>query len=219
MAIVMDYISILIPYANFNMVDKPFDYKPVFPPYSTVQQKEQEKEKPETTTVTPVVVTPIETKPEVKELTLEEKIATNANNCNTDTQWIRADNAECLDKPVYTTTSGYKYTVSAQSYSTSGNTYDYGYCTWYVKNRRPDLPNRLGNANQWFYNAQSLGLATGYTPAVGAVGQTTAGSLGHVVYVEAVYDNGTILVSEMNYQGWNVTSSRVANASEFNYIY
>ena len=31
-----------------------------------------------------------------------------------------------------------------------GNTYDYGYCTWYVKNRRgASIPNSLGNANTW----------------------------------------------------------------------
>lgn len=100
----------------------------------------------------------------------------------------------------------------------SGNTYDYGYCTWYVKNRRPDLPNRMGNANAWYGSAQAMGLATGSSPRAGAVGVSFAGFYGHVVYVESVSGN-TITVSEMNYAGWNVVSSRTASASEFVYIY
>jgi LysM repeat protein len=106
----------------------------------------------------------------------------------------------------------------ASTITTSGNTYTTGYCTWYVKNLRPDLPNGLGNANTWYSRANALGLAVGSTPQVGAVGTTTRGSDGHVVYVEAV--NGqTITISEMNYQGWNIASSRTANANEFVYIY
>lgn len=100
------------------------------------------------------------------------------------------------------------------------NTYDYGYCTWYVKNRRgASLPNGLGNANTWYSRAAAMGMAVGSTPKPGAVGTTTAGSLGHVVYVESVNGDGTITISEMNYKGWGVQSSRTANASDFLYIY
>ena len=53
----------------------------------------------------------------------------------------------------------------------------------------------------------------------GAVGTTTAGSLGHVVYVEAVNGDGTITISEMNYAGEYSQRTRVASASEFSYIY
>lgn len=107
----------------------------------------------------------------------------------------------------------------AQRGSVAGNTYGYGYCTWFVKNKRPDLPNNLGNANTWYSRAAGMGYAVGSTPRAGAVGTTTRGDLGHVVYVERVNGDGTILISEMNYQGWNVASSRTANASEFVYIY
>jgi len=96
-----------------------------------------------------------------------------------------------------------------------GNTYTYGYCTWYVKNRRPDLPSGLGDAISWFSRATALGLAVGYQPRAGAVG--TQGN--HVVYVEHVNSDGTVLVSEMNWVGWNITSSRTAPASDFAYIY
>lgn len=100
------------------------------------------------------------------------------------------------------------------------NTYDWGYCTWYVKNRRgATLPNMLGNANMWYYNAQRVGLPTGVEPRPGAVGTTTRGSLGHVVYVESVNGDGSIQISEMNAPVFGGVTYRRANASEFVYIY
>jgi len=101
------------------------------------------------------------------------------------------------------------------------NTYDYGYCTWYVKNRRgASIPNMLGNANMWYFNAQKMGLPVGTEPRPGAVGTTTRGSLGHVVYVESVDGGGKITISEMNAMaGWGKSNTRTANASEFVYIY
>lgn len=100
------------------------------------------------------------------------------------------------------------------------NTYDYGYCTWYVKNRRgASLPNSLGNANTWYSRAQAQGMAVGSTPRAGAVGTTTRGALGHVVYVESVNADGSINISEMNAPKFGVTTYRTASAGEFLYIY
>lgn len=101
---------------------------------------------------------------------------------------------------------------------TNGNTYGYGYCTWYVKNRKPSIPNGLGNANTWYSRAHSAGLATGTSPRVGAVATTTRGSLGHVAYVERV-SGGRIYVAEMNVAGWNVASHAWYPASDYLYIY
>lgn len=111
--------------------------------------------------------------------------------------------------------------VASQPVYDGSNTYDYGYCTWYVKNRRgASIPNMLGNANQWYYNAQRLGLPVGTEPRPGAVGTTTAGALGHVVYVESVDGGGKITISEMNaLAGWGKMNTRTVNASEFLYIY
>ncbi len=99
--------------------------------------------------------------------------------------------------------------------SSSGNTYTYGYCTWYVKNMRPDLPNNLGNADTWAARAAAQGLPTGSAPRVGAVGQQGM----HVVYVQSVNGDGTVTVSEMNFVGWNQISTRTVPASSFFYIY
>lgn len=97
----------------------------------------------------------------------------------------------------------------------NGNRYTYGYCTWYVKNQRPDLPNNLGNADTWTSRAAAQGLATGSVPRVGAVAQSGM----HVAYVTSVNGDGTVTVSEMNYVGWNKVSSRTAPSSSFHYIY
>lgn len=113
-------------------------------------------------------------------------------------------------------------TVAAQTYSrpvvanTAGNTYYAGYCTWYAKDRRPDLPNMLGNGGQWVANAAARGFATGSAPRVGAIAETP----GHVAYVEAVHGNGTITISEMNGPaGFGVVGTRVVPASQYMYIY
>lgn len=101
----------------------------------------------------------------------------------------------------------------------AGNTYDYGYCTWYVKNRRPDLPNNLGNANTWYSRAAAQGYSVGSKPRAGAVGVDTGGEYGHVVYVQRVNGDGTVLIAEMNYRAWNVSSTRTVSAGSFLYIY
>ena len=101
--------------------------------------------------------------------------------------------------------------------SSAGNSYYYGYCTWYAKQRRPDLPNRLGNGGQWVMNAAAQGYATGTTPRAGAIAEMS----GHVAYVESVNGDGTLVISEMNGPaGFGVVGTRTVSASTyFGYIY
>ena len=54
----------------------------------------------------------------------------------------------------------------------------------------------------------SYGFAEGNSPKVGAVMVTRESGYGHVAYVEAVYGDGSWLVSEMNFVGWDRVSSR-----------
>lgn len=106
------------------------------------------------------------------------------------------------------------------SASSAGNSYALGNCTWYVKQMRPDLGNFYGNAGNWIGSANSDGFATGSKPKVHAVGVTTAGWAGHVVYVERVsLDGSTVSISEMNYGGLYQMNWRTVPASEFRYIY
>lgn len=111
-----------------------------------------------------------------------------------------------------TTTARQQVTPTArQGVASPGNTYAYGYCTWWVKAKRPDLPNQLGNANAWLSSARNTGLATGNAPRPGAAVVTSEGPIGHVAYVEAVEGN-EIVISEMNYSGWNRTNTRRISA-------
>lgn len=115
--------------------------------------------------------------------------------------------------PVVTSTQLYNsdYTVQA------GNRYSYGYCTWYAYNRRAELGRPVGslwgNAATWAYAATAAGYRVDHTPEAGAVMQH-GGGLGHVGVVEQVYDDGSYRISEMNYAGWNVVSSRTLSAAD-----
>lgn len=99
--------------------------------------------------------------------------------------------------------------------SSAGNTYTAGYCTYYAKQRRPDLPNNLGNASTWVSRARAQGIPTGTVPRAGAIGQKG----NHVVYVERVNGDGTITISDMNWGGrWKITT-RTVPANSHTYIY
>lgn len=108
-----------------------------------------------------------------------------------------------------------------------GNGYDYGYCTWYVAVRRAQsgrpIPSNLGNASTWLILSQRAGLATGSTPAAGAVIWTPPRDYyGHVGYVESIAEDGTVHVKEMNVRGWGVVSEKYlspAEAANYRYIY
>jgi len=94
----------------------------------------------------------------------------------------------------------------------SANSYSWGQCVWYVATRRA-VP-MWGNANQWLANARAAGWATGNVPRVGAIAWTGKGYAGHVAIVEAV--NGSqVTVSDMNYAGVGVVTTRLTSASEW----
>lgn len=106
--------------------------------------------------------------------------------------------------------------VTKGGLSNTPNAYVWGQCTWYVKNKRPDVGSYWGNASSWPASAQAAGYNTGSQPTVGAIGV----SGNHVVYIEAVNQDGTVSVSEMNWNGGvGVVNNRIAPASSFTYIY
>lgn len=104
------------------------------------------------------------------------------------------------------------------------NGYDFGYCTWWVAQRRAQvgdpLPSNLGNASSWPYIGQAAGLPEGNTPRLHAAAVTSTYGEGHVVFIEGVNPNGSVVISEMNHLGWDVTDTRTVSASEASqYIY
>lgn len=111
--------------------------------------------------------------------------------------------------------SNAKPPASKQVNTTGG--YAYGQCTYYVAGRR-QVGLRWGNARTWMSAAQREGYLTGKIPVPGAVAWTPNGWYGHVAYVERV-EGDQVLISEMNFAGWNRVSQRWVAASSFSYIY
>ena len=122
-------------------------------------------------------------------------------------------------------------TIDAQIASASaGNRYDFGNCTWYAYERRVQLGRPVGsfwgNAATWAAYARAAGYRVDNTPEVGAVAQWNAyqggaGYAGHVAIVESVNGDGSITISEMNfdYNFDRVTSRTIPASSVSNYIH
>lgn len=95
--------------------------------------------------------------------------------------------------------------------------FPYGQCTWYVATK-VSIP-WLGNAWQWYGNAQAAGWATGATPRQGAIlVDWDSRYYGHVAYVESVNPDGSWVVSEMNFIGWGVIDQRTIRPGEVSLI-
>ena len=144
----------------------------------------------------------------VKQITWKD----NPQGCNENTHYIAAEEPfYCIVKPH--TTYARKASVGAVngSHATNG-WYPVGQCTYYVASQRS--VGQWNNATDWLWQAQRDGWATGSTPKVGAI----AWQYGHVALVTGV-SGDMVTVSEMNYVGWNVQSSRTVHKSVFTYIY
>ena len=104
-------------------------------------------------------------------------------------------------------------TATIQIEPRTSNTYWYGFCTWYVANKRADVPNNWGNAKAWYNSASRSGWQVGDTPRAGAVVVTRESWAGHVGYVENV-NGDTFTISEMNFRGWARVSTRTLDAND-----
>ncbi|MCE5097065.1 CHAP domain-containing protein [Staphylococcus devriesei] len=106
--------------------------------------------------------------------------------------------------------------------SSGANLYTAGQCTYYVYEKAGNIGNTWGNANNWATAAAQDGYSVSNSPKAGAVMQTSQGAYGHVAYVENVNSDGSVEVSEMNYNGGpGVVSTRTISASQassYNYI-
>ncbi|GHT82976.1 hypothetical protein FACS1894125_6220 [Actinomycetota bacterium] len=93
-------------------------------------------------------------------------------------------------------------------------------CTYYAALRRTQMGNPLppgawGNGGSWDDSAQNVGMEVSRIPTHGAVFSSGAGNYGHVGVVERIYRDGSIKISESNYDlkgGYNI---RVVKASEY----
>jgi len=90
------------------------------------------------------------------------------------------------------------YNGSWNNWSTGG--YAFRNCTDWVA-WRTGAPPGLGNANLWDDRAPNYGFTVTYTPVQGSAAVSNAGYYGHLMYVEAVHDDGTITISDYNRAG------------------
>lgn len=109
--------------------------------------------------------------------------------------------------------------------ASAGNAYAFGNCTWYAFERRKQLGRPIGsfwgNGADWARSGAAAGFAVNKRPAPGAIMQN-GGGYGHVAIVETVNPDGSIVVSEMNYAGFNTVSNRTVPAGQigrYNFIH
>lgn len=98
------------------------------------------------------------------------------------------------------------------------------YTAWKVYSTYGYMPywGGVGNANQWPGNAARAGIPTSSTPRVGSVAVWNVGYYGHVMWVEAVNADGSIWISQYNYDFNGRYSEMYVSAgmaSNLTYIY
>ncbi|WP_404997455.1 glucosaminidase domain-containing protein [Enterococcus faecalis] len=109
-----------------------------------------------------------------------------------------------------------------------GNSYAWGNCTQYVYNRITQLGKHvdltMGNGQDWDETGRVRGYNVTNTPKAGMAASFPAGVLGsdptygHVAFVEKVFKDGSILISEMNVKGLNVVSTRTISAKDISLL-
>lgn len=116
------------------------------------------------------------------------------------------------------------YNGSYMNWQTGG--YAYRNCTDWVSFRIRSsgrhVPGGLGNANQWDDRAPGFGYQVSGTPRVGAAAVSNSGFYGHVMYVESVNGDGSILVSDYNRAGpgeYGLNTLSAGTASSLRYVY
>lgn len=128
----------------------------------------------------------------------------------------------------YAASSTSAVATSLNTTFTAGNGYAYGYCTYYAYNRRAEIGRPIsgnwGNAVSWSVMARAQGFLVDHNPEAGAVIQNGGGwgGYGHVGIVERVNGDGSLTVTDMNWVGWNIISTRTVPASSvgsYNYIH
>jgi len=95
------------------------------------------------------------------------------------------------------------------------------YAAWYLNNveGKTFVDTGNGNAKNWGELAKKQGFSVTGAPAVGSVAVwPTMGSYGHVAVVDSVNSDGTINVSEMNYQPGKYTKRSSVSTSGAQFI-
>lgn len=121
---------------------------------------------------------------------------------------------------------GYEWGYNGSYINWQNSGYAYRNCTdwvaYRVKIAGRYVPGGLGNANTWDDRAPAYGFTVSSTPKVGAAAVSNAGFYGHVMYVEAVNSNGSIVISDYNRAGpgeYGMSTLSASTASSLRYVY
>ena len=147
-----------------------------------------------------------------------ESADTQAQQADTQTQKVEKTAATSTAQPTTMSTA----THAAPTYSTAGNSYPAGQCTWFVKNALSWVGNNWGNASGWGASAAAAGRTVDGQPSTGSVvvfgaGSQGAGALGHVAVVDSV-NGDSITISEGNFAGM-AYHTRTISASGLTFIH
>lgn len=113
------------------------------------------------------------------------------------------------------------YNGSWRNWQNGNRGYAYRNCTDYVA-WKTGASGGLGNAKSWYDRAPTYGYDRGRTPRAGAAAVSVAGTYGHVMYVEAVNGDGSILISDYNRAGpgeFGAKTLTAGQASSLYYVY
>lgn len=106
------------------------------------------------------------------------------------------------------------------------NTYNQGECTYYVFDKVKEdgmmIERTWNDAEYWADRAADDGYVVNDMPEEGSLMQTGRGEIGHVAYIETVYDDGSFDVSEMNFlEAYEVSERTITTeeAADYKYIH
>ena len=99
---------------------------------------------------------------------------------------------------------------NSSSQVVSGWKFATGNCTWYAA-KATGWTTWRGNAREWPGNARAQGYLVDKNPVIGSIYAETwlRPPYGHVAIIQEVYTDGSFLISEMNYKGFNIISTRL----------
>ncbi len=117
----------------------------------------------------------------------------------------------------------YDWGVNGSVWNPATGGYGYRNCTDWVSFRVRStgrfVPGGLGNAKTWDDRAPSYGFKVSSKPKAGAAAVSNGGFYGHVMYVEAVNDDGTIVISDYNRAGTGKYATSTISPSGLQFVY
>lgn len=117
----------------------------------------------------------------------------------------------------------YDWAVNGSVWNPATGGYGYRNCTDWVSFRVRStgrfVPGGLGNANTWDDRAPSYGFKVSSKPKAGAAAVSNGGFYGHVMYVEAVNSDGTILISDYNRAGTGKYATSTISPAGLRFVY